>query len=194
MLQTDTEILQGLVANKDEAFSAMMEKYYSSLYRYGRHFTKDETIITDCIQDVFIAIWQNRHKADSISFPRQYLLTSLKRRIIRVAAQNKNKVSLSGEELHDYNFSLEFSIEDIIVEKQLAEENAGKLRQILDQLPARQKEVIYLIYYQQLDHQQVAAVMSINRQSVYNLLHESIRKIRQFWQEAVVLSLALFCF
>lgn len=172
----------------------MMKKYYSSLYRYGRHFTKDEAIITDCIQDVFINIWQNRHKADAISFPRQYLLTSLKRRIIRVTSQNKKKLSLPGEELHDYNFSLEFSIEDIIVEKQIAEENAVKLRQILDQLPARQKEVIYLIYYQQLDHQQVAEVMNINRQSVYNLLHESIRKIREFWQEATVLALALLCF
>jgi RNA polymerase sigma factor (sigma-70 family) len=194
LIQTDSEILQGLIADKDEAFSAMMKKYYSSLYRYGRHFTKDDTIITDCIQDVFINIWQNRHKADTISFPRQYLLTSLKRRIVRVTSQNKKKLSLPGEELHDYNFSLEFSIEDIIVEKQIAEENAVKLRQILDQLPARQKEVIYLIYYQQLDHQQVAEVMNINRQSVYNLLHESIRKIREFWQEATVLALALLCF
>jgi RNA polymerase sigma factor (sigma-70 family) len=101
---------------------------------------------------------------------------------------------LPGEEFEAYTFSLEFSIEDIIVEKQLAEEKAVKLRQIIDQLPVRQKEVIYLIYYQQLDHQQVAEVMNINRQSVYNLLHESIRKIREFWQEAAVLVLALLCF
>ncbi len=170
----------------------MMKKYYSSLYRYGRHFTRDETIIADCIQDVFINIWQNRHKAAGIGFLRQYLITSLKRRIIRVTSQNK--LSLHGEELHDYHFSLEFSIEDIIIDKQLKEEKAIKLRQILDQLPARQKEVIYLIYYQQLDHQQVAEVMNINRQSVYNLLHESIRKIREFWKEVAVLAIVLLLF
>lgn len=192
MLQTDNEILQGLAAGKNEAFSVMMKKYYSSLYRYGQHFTKDETIITDCIQDVFINCWQNRVNATSIRFLRQYLLTSLKRRILRVTSQDKNRVSIPDEELYDYHFSLEFSIEDIIVEKQLAEEKAAKLRHIINHLPARQKEVIYLIYYQQLDHQQVAEIMNINRQSVYNLLYESIRKIREFWFEAAALIVASF--
>jgi predicted DNA-binding protein (UPF0251 family) len=51
--------------------------------------------------------------------------------------------------------------------------------------------VIYLIYYQQLDQQQVAEIMQINRQSVYNLLHESLRKIKAFWQEASMVSLWL---
>jgi RNA polymerase sigma factor (sigma-70 family) len=54
----------------------------------------------------------------------------------------------------------------------------------LNQLPDRQKEVIYLIYYHQLDHSEVAELMNINRQSVYNLLSESIRKIKEFWQDA----------
>lgn len=191
MLKTDAEILEGLKNNDEGAFSAIMKKYYPSMYRYGQHFTQDETIIADCIQDVFINLWQNRHKTGPISYLKQYLLIALKRRIIRVSVQNKRKLSIGGDEIIDYDFALEFSIEDVIVEKQLNEERAAKLRQTLDRLPARQKEVIYLIYYQQLDHDQVAKIMQINKQSVYNLLHESLRKIRVFWQEVAVISLLL---
>ncbi|NJO24525.1 MAG: sigma-70 family RNA polymerase sigma factor [Bacteroidia bacterium] len=191
LFTTDSEILQGLKENSEEAFSALMKKHYEALFRYGQHFTKDETIVTDSLQDVFINLWENRQKADMISFLRPYLLKALKRRIIRVAGQRRKKIDLPGEKFEDYQFSLEFSIEDIIIEKQLAEEKAAKLRHILEQLPARQKEAIYLIYYQQLDHNQVAELMNITRQSVYNLLSESMVRIRTFWQNPSLLAILL---
>ena len=156
-----------------------MEKYYSTLYRFGVHLTQDADLVDDCIQEVFISLWQIRHKADSIQFIRQYLLTSLRRRIFRAQASQKK-----SKDLQTQGFDLVFSIEGLLSEHQVAEENAARLRLILDQLSSRQKEVIYLIYYLQMDHAQAAAVMHINRQSVYNLLSEAIRNIRDFWQNA----------
>jgi RNA polymerase sigma factor (sigma-70 family) len=186
---TDEEIIQGLKKNCESAFSVLMRKYYSDLHRYGRHFTPDEAIVADCIQDVFINIWENRHKTAPIKYLRQYLLIALKRRILRVTSQSKH--TMSGNVEKEYDFALEFSIEDVIVERQLDEEKAARLRQILERLSARQKEVIYLSYYQQLNYQQIAEIMQINKQSVYNLLHESLQKIKAFWQEASVLTISL---
>lgn len=162
------------------AFSALMREHYGALHRYGQHFTADEALLADCIQDVFADLWQNRHKLPSIGHPRQYLLTALKRRILRLLERDRKAPDAPPP------FTLEFSVEDLIVEKQLAEQNALKLRQVLDQLPTRQKEVIYLVYYQQLDPSEVAALMNIHRQSVYNLLSEAIRKIRDFWLESAM--------
>jgi RNA polymerase sigma factor (sigma-70 family) len=188
-MSSDAEILDLLREGDEGAFTALMERYYKPLYRYGRHFTHDEALLTDCLQDVFVNLWQNRRKLAAINYPRQYLLTALKRRIIRLTDQGRKTVDTPGEALQDYNFSLEFSVEDLIVEKQLAAENAYRLRQVLDQLPARQKEVIYLVYYQQLAPEQVAELMNINRQSVYNLLSESLRKIKDFWLESAMVLL-----
>lgn len=191
-MNSDVEILERLRDGDEGAFVALMDGYYKVLHRYGQHFTRDEALLTDCIQDVFVNVWQNRHKLGSIAYPRQYLLTALKRRIIRVVGQGRKKIDTPGEALQEYTFSLEFSVEDLIVEKQLAEANVLKLRQVLNQLPARQKEVIYLVYYQQLDPGQVAELMNIHRQSVYNLLSESIRKIKDFWLEsATVLTFSI---
>jgi RNA polymerase sigma factor (sigma-70 family) len=187
----DEEIIQDLKRNSESAFAALMRKYYSDLHRYGQHFTTDETVVADCIQDVFINVWQNRHKTGPITYLRQYLLTALKRRILRVTSQAKRNATSSGNVEQEYDFALEFSIEDVLVAQQLDEERAQRLRRILERLSARQKEVIYLVYYQQLDYQQVAEMMQINRQSVYNLLHEGLQKIKAFWQEASVLSIGL---
>jgi RNA polymerase sigma factor (sigma-70 family) len=172
----------------EAAFAALMREHYGALHRYGQHITQDKALLADCIQDVFVVLWQNRQKLPQIEHPRQYLLTALKRRIIRVADRDRRTAAGPAPE-----FSLDFSVEDLIVERQLAEQNALKLRQVLDQLPARQKEVIYLVYYQQLDPSEVAELMNIHRQSVYNLLSETIRKIRDFWLEsAMVLLLGAF--
>jgi RNA polymerase sigma factor (sigma-70 family) len=184
MFDTDADIVSRLKEGDGDALAALVEKYYKSLYQFGQHFTRDRDIVTDCLQDVFLNLWQNREHVPPIHFLRQYLLTALKRRIIRVGSQTRRQAGIEGEASRDYNFSLEFSVEDLIVEKQLEEEKAARLRLILNQLPDRQKEAIYLVYYQQLDHSQVAEIMNINRQSVYNLLSISIRKIREFWQDA----------
>src|SRR5581483_5725772 len=78
----------------------------------------------------------------------------------------------------EYDFSQEYSIERIIIERQISEDRAARLRKAVAQLSKRQHEVIYLKFYQHLDFAQIAEQMDISRQSVYNLMHEAIEKIR----------------
>ena len=86
----------------------------------------------------------------------------------------------------EYDFFHEFSIERVIIEKQISEEKAERLRKTLSLLSKRQVEIIYLKYYQYLDHGQIAELMNISRQSVYNLLHEAIHQLRGLWHSEFV--------
>jgi RNA polymerase sigma factor (sigma-70 family) len=72
----------------------------------------------------------------------------------------------------------EFSLEQVIIEKQISEERAQKLKKILPELSRKQNEIVYLKYYQHLDHAQIAELMNLSRQSVYNLLHETLQRLR----------------
>ena len=53
------------------------------------------------------------------------------------------------------------------------------MRQALAGLSKRQQEVIYLRYYVDADIEEIAEIMSVNRQSVYNLLHDSLKKLKK---------------
>jgi RNA polymerase sigma factor (sigma-70 family) len=79
-------------------------------------------------------------------------------------------------------------VESAIIERQISTENAARLHEILSRLSARQKEIIYLKFYRHLDQEEIAALMNINRQSVYNLLHESLEKLRKYWYQELFLS------
>ena len=184
-VKLETELLQRLQQNYEEALASLMDMYYSDLYNYAARFTKDDGLIKDCIQEVFISLWQRRETADTILSPKYYFLRAIKNKVLKAVTRNNHKAA-SDNLPEEYDFFHEFSIEQIIIDKQVSEEKARKLRKVLSLLSKRQKEIIYLKYYQYLDHGQIAELMNISRQSVYNLLHEAIHKLRSLWHTEFV--------
>jgi RNA polymerase sigma factor (sigma-70 family) len=182
MLNNDTQLeavwLQRLQQNDEQALAAIMRKYYTALYNYGSRLTNDEGLIKDCIQEVFISLWQRRENAASILSPRYYLLRAVVLKSLHQHNIRSGTVALEEE----YDFLQEFSVEKLIIDKQMSEEQATILRKTMAQLSKRQHELIYLKFYQHLDHAQIAGLMNLSRQSVYNLLHETIQKLRSLWQ------------
>lgn len=177
-------LMQRLQQNNEEALASLMAMYYDDLYNYASRFRDDDGLIKDCIQEVFISLWQRRETASSILSPKFYFLRAIKNKILK----SLHKASRTGvlELQSEYDFSHEFSVERVIIEKQVSQEKAEKLRKTLSMLSKRQKEIIYLKYYQRLDHGQIAELMSLNRQSVYNLLHEAIHKLRSLWHSEFI--------
>jgi RNA polymerase sigma factor (sigma-70 family) len=186
MLNHDTQVealwLQRLQQNDEQALAAIMRKYFNALYNYGARFANDDALIKDCIQEVFISLWQRRENAAAILSPRYYLLRAVKNKVLKSLHQKNSKAS-SIESDDDYDFLQEFSVEKLIIDKQMSEEQSAILRKTLAQLSKRQHELIYLKFYQHLDHAQIAGLMNLSRQSVYNLLHETIQKLRSLWQK-----------
>ena len=162
-----------------------MKMYYDDLYNYGARFTKDDGLIKDCIQEVFISLWQRRETVSAILSPKYYFLRAIKNKVLKALHKNIRQLT-SGHLQEDYDFFHEFSIERVIIEKQISDEKAEKLKKTLSLLSKRQIEIIYLKYYQYLDHGQIAELMNISRQSVYNLLHEAIHKLRSLWHTELV--------
>ena len=134
----------------------------------------------------FYQLWQRRETAGSILSPKYYFLRAVKNKILKSLHKNIRTTASAHDLQNEYDFFHEFSIERVIIEKQISEEKAEKLKKTLSLLSKRQKEIIYLKYYQYLDHGQIAELMNVSRQSVYNLLHEAIHKLRSLWRTEFV--------
>lgn len=174
-------LLLQLQQHNEQALAMLMKTHYKDMYNYASRFASDEVLVKDAIQEVFISLWQRRETATSILSLPYYLLGAVKNRVLKALQKNKNNYDIIQDSAH-YHFEVEFSIEKKITEKQFAEERAGNVRSIISNLSPRQREIIYLKFYQQLDHDQIAGLMNISPQSTYNLLHESIQKFKKNWQ------------
>lgn len=183
--QQESDWLHCLMKNDEQALALLMRKYYTDLYNYAARFTPDDSLIKDCIQEVFISLWQRRQTVGVILSPKFYFLRAIKNKVLK-SLDKKHRKIFNQAIPDDYDFFHEFPVERMIIAKQVSEENAARLKAIIALLSKREKEVIYLKYYQYLDNGQIAELMSISRQSVYNLLHEAIRKLKELWHQEFV--------
>ena len=91
--QSEAEWLQRLQNHDEQALAAIIRKYYASLYNYAARFTQDDALIKDCIQEVFISLWQRRETAASILSPKYYLLRAVKNKVLKSLHQGDRKTT-----------------------------------------------------------------------------------------------------
>src|SRR5579872_2106123 len=161
-----------------EAFGALVRVHYRDLLHYGTRFTRDVELVKDCMQDLFLELWINRETISETSFVKHYLLKALRRKLTRRIG--RSRYTGSWEELHfESIFSGSPSVESGLIREDGMAELAKKMRHALAGLSKRQQEVIYLRYYVDADIDEMAEIMSINRQSVYNHLHDALKKLKK---------------
>ena len=58
----DIHLWEQLRNGNKAALSELFELYFSQLYNYGRKICLDEEQVKDCIQDLFLEIWNQKNK------------------------------------------------------------------------------------------------------------------------------------
>ena len=85
---------------------------------------------------------------------------------------------------------IDFSPEEIVVRNEEYLSLQAKIAVLLNELPKRQKEVIYLHYFEEMDYTQIAEIMGIHYQSVLNLTQKALQKLRSADLLSLLLSLS----
>jgi RNA polymerase sigma factor (sigma-70 family) len=174
----DKAIWASFKSGNKNAFTFIFNTYIKILYAYGEKITRDKALVQDCIQDLFIELWRRRtalSETDSIRF---YLVKSLRRTIVRKLSGNSKFIQASALS-DDFVFGVEFSHEEKVISEQLSNEQLKLLSAALHNLSSRQREAIYLKFYQKLSSQEIADTLEIDINSLYNLISKSIEALRK---------------
>ena len=173
-----------------DALAEIMQLHYQDLFNYGFKILHDEHIIKDCLQDLFLYLWEHRLKINETSFVKYYLLKSLRRRLLKVADAKRHFIVPAKASFEVIFNSAPFTDNENI-EKENLSELSIKLQKVLLSLPVRQQEIIYLRFFLEADVDEIAEIMDLNTQSVYNLLHRALKKLKSVLSSKP-LSLAYF--
>ncbi len=167
----DLELWQQLKNGDRTAFKKIYADHIQALYKYGRRFCNDPSLVEDCIQDLFIEIWNKRTTIGNTDSIIRYLLVSLRRKIYR---QNKvkNKVELNDQLFPSEDDSFRWPEDDH------SDQRKKELQAAIKSLSPNQQEVIYLKYFQGLDYEEISEVLDMKYQSVRNLVYRAMTKLR----------------
>lgn len=179
----DSELWDQFRGGNQPAYTSLMEKYSRSLFTYGYRICPDRDFVKDCIQEVFLELWKRRERISPTASVKWYLYKAVRLRIFRDQSQwNRN------EQINeDYQFVVEFNIESKLIHDFEFQELTTRINTILNGLPARQREIMYLRFYENLDFDQIAEIMNINKQSLHNLLQKAYKKFRIEWLLIILL-------
>jgi RNA polymerase sigma factor (sigma-70 family) len=187
---TDDSILWSRLKVGDEkAFSVLFEKYYGSLVRYGNSFSKHSEKVQDSVQDVFADVWLYKHSLSDNANVKAYLLSSVRKRIARL--QERDHIFSKITSTDTIEFLFDFSIEHQLIIDESTADKVSQLNKLINLLPSRQKEALYLRYHQGLSVEQISEMLGVNYQSANNLLHRALLNIRKEWNTNIPLILLL---
>lgn len=163
------------------AFGELAQVHYRALYNYATKFSSDSEFIRDCIQELYLDLWERRSFLSETAFVKSYFLKALRHKLIKESIRMKR--FKEPKELFDID-EADLSIESLIIENEHLNHQIKRLNHIVSHLTKRQQEIIYLRFYQNLENEDIAQIMSLGRQSVANLLYRTIKEIKDIWMPA----------
>lgn len=183
---TDKDLWDKLRSGDKSALRHIYNAESDYLYNYGRKIFSDIQKVEDAIHDLFVEIWQKRERLGPTDSIRRYLAASLRRKVVEDL--RKSARTQSTDDFSQVNFTAELAIEDLLINEEISSEKAARLNEAFKVLSSRQKEVMYLKFYQGHDYEQIAEITGVSYQSLRNIISASIKKLR----EAMIVSLILF--
>lgn len=170
----DNKLWEQLKQGNQEALRKIYDHHIEDLLQYGQRFCRDRETVEDCIHDLYLYIWKNREGLSSTDSILRYLMVALRRRIIQ---QLKNRTGELDEK--SLGFTCDLSIEEQWIQDEKDRESQHSLQEAFSHLSDRQKEAIYLKYYQKLSYESICEVMELNYQSARNLVFNGIQALRK---------------
>jgi len=157
-----------------QAFHSVYSFHYQMLYNFGLKFLRPAKV-EDCIHDTFLNILYYKDKIKNVKNVKAYLFKSFRNQAIKLLKDDKL----------DFNL-----IEGSIPQE---EDNRDKeallsqLKELILQLSPREREIVYLKYFQEFNNKEIAELLEIKYQTVRNILADAIKKMRVLGEDFVQL-------
>lgn len=172
----DILLWQAFKEGDRDAYAHIYQRYFKNLYEYGFRINDDKYLVQDCIHDLFVKLWNNKSTLGNVKSIKPYLLVSLRSTIYNKTKQEDKITSVDIED--DRRFEMTFLAETTFAEKENTSEQSKKLLEALNRLTPRQKEIIYLKYFEELEYEEIANIMNISVKAAYKLSARAIEAFR----------------
>ncbi|MBJ6144423.1 RNA polymerase sigma factor [Hymenobacter sp. BT559] len=187
MLLLDASLWNEFLAGSKQAFERIFLTHYDELFRYGVRLTGEEEVVKDCIQNLFQRLWQRRKVLGPVEEIRPYLFTALRHHVTDEARAQKRRTALQSGYLGEA--PVQHSPEEFLIAQQLTTEQQTQLLGALQQLSNRHREALSLKFFEGFSYDRIAEIMDLNQQSVRNLVHQAIKRMRQVLPHPLLLLL-----
>ncbi len=156
-------------------FLSVYQEYFPLLFNYGIQIAGNRALVKDAIQDLFIELRTKLALLQAARSVKAYLYTALRRKLVKMTAEEGKYLHLSDQT----SFEVVIPYESSLVARQAGDEQRARLAIAFETLTRRQKEAVYLKFYEALSYEEVAATMQLEDvKSARNIIYKAIRAMK----------------
>jgi RNA polymerase sigma-70 factor, ECF subfamily len=193
-MDEDDELVARVRAGDEQAFVALVARHHGSMMRLARSFVASGAVAEEVVQDTWLAVLRGiDHFAGRSSF-RTWLLRILVNRATSTGVRERRSVAVgdAGPAVDGARFDAggawmappQHWVEDSD-DRLLAQGLSDEIQAALEQLPARQREVVVLRDVDGLSGQEVCEALDISAANQRVLLHRGRSHLRQCLENAM---------
>ena len=170
-----------------KAFDQLYHRYCNKLLSFSMSIIKSREEAENIVQEVFLALWMNRDKISSVASVKYYVFTIAYNTAIS-ALRKKAKDEKFFEQLKNLQ---DLSVEPDNLQSEYSDLE-GKLSEIINELPARQREVFILHNINGLKYHEIATKLNISVNTIENHMSRALKTIRNKLGENSISAAILF--
>ena len=183
---TDEELALLYAKGNNRAFDELLSRNQSKLFTYIMFVVRDHETANDIFQDTFVKVimkLQEGKYTDSGKF--SYWITRIAHNVIMDwYRQAKSERIVEPTEDNDLSNLKTMAVMDTCRENELINEQVlADVRRMMDALPAPQREVVYMRFYQQLSFKEIADITGVSINTSLGRMRYAILNLRRMARE-----------
>lgn len=164
------------VEGEPKAFETIYQLHIDEMMAYGLKLHPNKDIIKDCVQDVFINLFENKKQLSVPTNLNFYLFKILKRTLFRKLKREKRFDKFN--ERKTAQFQTVYSIEKKLIEEEEDSHKTKLIVKCLKSLTSKQQELLYLRFHMNFSYREISKIIDIDHNSVRKQVYRTIKKIR----------------
>ena len=187
-MDADAALIARLRDGDEQAFTALIERYNSSMLGLALSFVPSRAVAEEVVQDTWLAVLRGLDRFEERSSLRTWLFSILVNRARTTGAREARSVPVADAgpvvDASRFGPSGAWAVPpehwtEAVNNRVDAVKLSELLRAGLDRLPARQREVVLLRDVESLTSAEVCEVLAISEANQRLLLHRGRSKLRQ---------------
>ena len=182
----EKELLLLLIAGEEKGFEGLYNLYNRSIFNFIIKYVSSVPLAEDLTQEVFIKMWENRKQLKEVRSFKAYLFISARNHTLNnLKLVFRSEVAI-GEVLSGFT-DLRNDTEDDVLHKEYLQ----FLKETLNNLPERTREIFQLCREQEKSYDEVAKSLNISRNAVKNHMVRSMKFLSSSIKKEFGVSLTL---
>lgn len=179
---SDDSLVNDYLSGRCRAFDELLARHQSRLFSYILFMVKDENTANDLFQETFVKVITYLHEGKYTANGKFYSwMTCIAHNVVvdyfRMSKEAKLCVASDDAVLSN---TIKWSVEIVSREEELVfQQILADVSKLMDFLPASQREIVYMKYYQDLTFREISEILDISINTALGRMRYALINMRK---------------